>query len=306
MTFRDKLNESANSTLVEVENKLLTLNPAKFVKDAIVAMKDSWYWANRPALTMYSDQNNIASSYTKGSLYDVFRNYRYDSNMSSKVKALIDEKIPVKSTADWSPVSKEWKFEDNGTQYTFKIDIKYDRIIKKIESAPEKVLALIEDPEILGSLTINGKKVAWGTYRTRDMVSPSVAISKKDLLTMLNVPVKEYNDSVTYAKKLREAITLVLINEVIKDYIVDTTKMDDKIKEELSNAKKLDIYKSILKKYEFEGIPASDDVLDGLMKSNDFSYTISGPDGYGHTSGTTYSIKFTTRKVSSESWSSAD
>ena len=304
MTFREKLNEAENNNIKELESKLSKLNPTKYIKEAIIAMKDSWYWSSRPAINLYAEQNNLFGSYSKDSLYDVFIHYRYGI-MSKSLKNYIDEKIPLKSESDWSTFVKEWKFNDNGKSYTFKVNISYDRILKKIKKDENVRLVLIDNPEVLGSLTINGKKVAWGTYRTRDMISPSSVIDKTELLKLLNKPIIEYNNSIIYTEKLRMNVVLVMVNEVVKSYIVDTTKVDDLIKNELENAQNITIYRSILSKYEFENIPADDDVIEGLMKSKKFSYTVSRPDGYGHTPGTLYTLPFRTRTLILDIFSSA-
>ena len=285
ISFKAVINESASKFTDEVEDKILKLNPKKFAKDAESRLKDGWYWSKRPNILKYEEQNNISSSYSVGSLYDVLRNYRFQ-RASKKVQDFLYDKFPFESKISTKPTKIE------GVTIEFR-DYFKDKLKKLEPINPLKTASTIDSFLIFDG----GKK-----SNKRDEATKTMTIKS---LNFLNDTIKQFNQEIRDYNDTLNTLVLVLIDEVAKDYIIDTDDIDNVIKAKLNDARTVEEYRKVLNDFQFKNIP-DDIIIAGLMDSKGFTYSTSSADGYGHTTGTKYTINFFKKAIYSEGWSSDD
>lgn len=286
ISFKAVINESASKFTDEVEDKILKLNPKKFAKDAESRLKDGWYWSKRPNILKYEEQNNISSSYSVGSLYDVLRNYRFQ-RASKKVQDFLYDKFPFESKISTKPTKIE------GVTIEFR-DYFKDKLKKLEPINPLKTASTIDSFLIFDGAKQKSNK--------RDEATKTMTIKS---LNFLNDTIKQFNQEIRDYNDTLNTLVLVLIDEVAKDYIIDTDDIDNVIKAKLNDARTVEEYRKVLNDFQFKNIP-DDIIIAGLMDSKGFTYSTSSADGYGHTTGTKYTINFFKKAIYSEGWSSDD
>ncbi len=306
--FIAESNKFNASTLDKLERGILKLNPRKFIKEAEKASKESFYWANRPNFNKWADQQGEGgNSYLVGSDYDLFRNYDY-SRASKKVKEHIDKALPMKKMPKVT-FNKTWSFNQDGEDHVFKVSLKTNEFPKQALDKFGRVSYkdIIKNMERILNMQVDDKGVfSWNTYRNRKGVSPESAISKKELTTELTNYLKDIWEDINEEVKLRKTMLLVLVDEVIgKDFVYDNREIVEKMKKDLKSAKSVKQFRKTLEDYNFTNIP-EDKILKELMASNNFYYSTSRADGYGHETGTEYKINFEKRVITSNGWSSDD
>jgi len=307
--FSDFIIESKfnQSTLDKFEKAILKLDPKKFIKKAEEAANSSNYWYKRPNFEKWSDQNGYnGNSYTVGSDYDLFRNYNW-YRTSDKIKKHIEKGLPIKKVP--FHFDKSWNFEQDGEFHVFRVKSKTDEIPKLLIDkngflSRNKILKYIEH---IVEMQIDDKGVfSFNKYRNRKGVTPSDAISKKDLIKEVEQAVISIHNEQNELRDLKESMLLVLSDEVIgSEFVYDNREIVAEMKKQLKEAKTVKQYKEVLNKFNFTNIP-SDDILEEMMKSKDFYYSTDRPDGYGHQTGTEYRINFEKRVIISNGWSSDD
>ena len=285
ISFKSVINESASKFTDEVEDKILKLNPKSFIKDAESKVEDGWYWSRRPNILKYEEQNNYHGSYSVGSLYDILINYRLH-RASKKVQEFLTDKVPFESKISTKPTKIE------GVTIEFK-DYFKDKL-KKLEA----INTLKTASTIEAFLSFDGGKKS----NKRDEATKTMTIKA---LNFINDTIKEFNKEIRAYKDVIETLVLVLINEVTKDYVINTDNVDDVIKSKLNDARTVEEYRKVLNDFQFKNIP-DDIIIAGLMDSKGFTYSTSSADGYGHTTGRQYSINFFKKTIYAEGWSSDD
>jgi len=321
ITFREYINEGTPAMSKEIEQYMLKMDPKKFIKQAQNIKDKAWYWANKPNLNTYLEQNGYDnSSYTKGSIVDLLRNYSYGNEMmSKKMKDHIDKALSLK---DYTipKFDKTYTFEQDGEKHTFRVwfdDIdKMKRIIdKEAAKSLESTHPSINISEIVDSFfnygyikgQIDGKGTfSFSTYRNRKKLSPATVISKKDLYQDIADSLKPLNEHIFEDAKWRDLVTQVMVDKVIGDhYIVDNSELINKIKDELHKCKTSDDAVDVLNRYGFKDIPGSD-IVEKLISSKDFSYSESTPDRHGHQNVTVWKINFEKRIIKQTFGNSSD
>ena len=311
-SFKQYINEGSSDISKELEKFMFKMDPKKFVKDAQNIKDKSWYWANKPNFNTYLDQNGYnGDSYTKGSLVDLFRNYRYNGEMmSKKMKEYIDKSININ---DYSipEFDKTYTFKQDGEEHTFRVwfDDK-DKMKKLFDKTVEEKLAngwsSINTKEVINKFfsydyingQIDGKGTfSFSTYRNRNKLSPESGISKKDLFQDINDLFTQMADSIFSDVKWRELVTQVMLDKAIGDnFIVNNSEMVNKIKNELVKCKTGFDAIAVLNRYDFKDVP-SPSIVEELISSEDFSHSESSPDGFGHQNVIVWKINFEKRVI---------
>ena len=313
-TFKEHVNEASSTISKEIEQYMFKMDPKEFIKQAKNIKDKSWYWLYKPNFNTYLDQNGLDSdSYSigSGSLVEVFRNYRYGGEMmSKKMKDYIDKSIDI-NDYKIPDFDKTYIFKQDGEEHTFRVwfdnkdkmkrmldsEIKNKMSKGRVTFSPrELVTKFFYSDYIKGQ--IDGKGTfSFSTYRNRKKLRPASGITKKDLYQEVNDIYKQLVDYISGDTKWRELVTQVMLDKVIGDnYIVDNSEMINKIKNELVHCKTGADAIEVLNRYDFEGVP-SPKVVEELISSEDFSYSESTPDGYGHQNVTIWKINFEKRFV---------
>lgn len=319
--FKQYVNEGSSIISKEIEAFMFKMNPKKFIKNAQKIKDKSWYWVEKPNFNIYLDQNGLDSgSYTRGSLVDLFRNYRYNNEMmSKKMKEHIDKAISI-NDYKIPEFDKTYTFKQDGEEHTFRVWFNNTNKMKKIiDKEVEKNLAKgwtsIRPSEIVRKFfyydyingQIDGKGAfAFSTYRNRKKLSPESRISKKDLFQDVEDLFKQLADGIFGDTKWRELVTQVMLDKAIGDnFIIDNSEMINKIKDELVNCKTGADAIEVLNRYEFSKVP-SPSVVEELISSDSFSYSESTSDGYGHQNVTAWKINFEKRVITQTFGNSGD
>lgn len=293
--FKDYFNES-QSYSSEIESKILALNPSKYNDNG---EKKLWTM-HMPNMKAYSQQENIHGSYTRGSLYDAFWNF----HASADVIAHIEKSHPRDEIEEFI---QTFSFDFEGKTHNLKIVVPFPKLYKKY-NATKKWNDRPEFPDIISatSFDLDGKAFSYNTFRSRAGVTPPL-----ELKGQIKKIIQDAGSVITSGIRKHEAIvdniSVLMLDDVIDDYLDQNIKNDvDKMKKILSTATTGEELKRHLRDFGFEGIPEDKEVLDGMIKSKDYSYSTSRPDGYGHTTGTEWSVNFAKKKVIMSGWSSDD
>ena len=293
--FKHYFNESQNY-LTEIESKLLQLNPTKFK----TTDKERLSIMYQPNFKEYRDQQDITSSYTRGSLYDSLYSYRESKDVVAHVVKSI-------SAPDIEDFSKSYQFEFEGKTYNLNISVPmvklYSRYAdtKQFNSVPE-----FKDITNRMLIDMDGKSFSFNTFKSRTGVEAPLTLKNemskdiKDACSLIISSQREHENIV------RNTI-IKMLDAVIEDYLDSSIKTDvDTMKMKLKDAKTADDFKHMLRDFGFEGIPNDDKVLNGMMSDKNYSYSQEKPDGYGHQTGFSYTVNFSKKRVVYTGWSSDD
>jgi hypothetical protein len=186
------------------------------------------------------------------------------------------------------------------------IENKYASIRLKSERELDKYFEDFFDMSIEDRTKNKTFSFNWNKYQTRTKISPEQTIAKKallkDIYKSFKISFNETKGLVSY----RELVVLAMVDKVIEEnYIKSNRELINQIKDEIRKVRSASEAAEILNIYNFSDVP-NEEILDELIRSEDFSYTYSRPDEYGHTTGTVYKINFERKVVTTQGFSSDD